>query len=291
MEKLKEIFQLPKQATSRDKFYSMALFIGLGVALLLIMFQPFGTYSFQHEFKYLILAGYGVVIFLIAIIVFEAVILIIPKYVQEDGWTIGKEFLLTLVFFFFSVFSSYIYHHLVVGSSLSFSGFMGFFIFAVSVGIIPLGFTFFLSYSQAKAKIIEMKAIEAFKAETGITVPEQVIQLEGSNKNEFVKFLKSELLLISSSDNYIELVLAKGGAIEKHLLRATLSSTSEQLAEHQDLVRIHRSFMINTTKLLTLDGKAPAYYVTFDEYPALGEIPVSRQQIDVVRQRIADKLL
>ncbi|MCB0649063.1 MAG: LytTR family transcriptional regulator [Saprospiraceae bacterium] len=269
----------------------MAVFVGLGVALLLIMFQPFGTYSFQHEFKYLILAGYGVVIFLIAIIVYEAVILIIPKYVQEDGWTIGKEFLLTLVFFFLSVFSSYIYHHLVVGSSLSFSGFMGFFIFAVSVGIIPLGFIFFWSYSQAKAKIIEKKAIETFKAETGITAPEPVIHLEGSNKNEFVKFLKSELLLISSSDNYIELILAKGGSIEKHLLRATLSSTSEQLAEHQDLVRIHRSFLINTTKLLTLGGKAPAYYVTFDEYPALGEIPVSRQQIDVVRQCIADKLL
>lgn len=291
MEKLQFILNLPKTAQPRIYYYTVAFLCGLAVALLLILFQPFGTYTFQHELKYLILGGYGLVIFMSILVCYEAVWLLLPQHTNSTAWNLGKEFSFILFFFTFAVTACYFYHHLVIGSHLSFKGFFLFFFFATSVGIIPIGFIFLWSYQKAKSAMIKEKAIEAFKSEHRFLAHEPILRLEGTNKNELVKFIKSELLLIASSDNYVEIVLSKGGKTQKHLLRATLSNISEQLVEQKDIVRIHRSYLINATNSLTLGGKAPAYFVTFDDYPALGEIPVSRQQIEIVRQIIADKLL
>lgn len=284
MDHLRAIFQLKIKPMTRARFYSVAVGIGLTVALVLIVFQPFGTYTFDHQSKYLILMGYGIVISLAALVLYEFLTLIRPSIFKSATWTFGREMALIFGFFLFSVVMSYFYHHQVIGGRLSLKGFMYFFTFASSVGLIPLCFVFLFAYQKAKAQLLMEGNIESPQEEA-------LVHLEGANKNESILVKSSQLILLTSSDNYVEIILAKDGRSQKHLIRSTLSNLTEQLGDHAHFYRVHRSYLINTSYQISLSGKSPAYVLHFADFPELGEIPVARQNVESLKKIIAEKPL
>ncbi len=62
---------------------------------------------------------------------------------------------------------------------------------------------------------------------------------------EVVKVNASELAYIKADDNYSDIFLSKQ-ALEKASIRATLTSIEQQLDGHNQFMRVHRSYLINT---------------------------------------------
>ena len=68
------------------------------------------------------------------------------------------------------------------------------------------------------------------------------IILVGDNKYDVLKIDRSDLICISSADNYVEIAYLVNTALRKKLLRSTLRKIHEQ---HGDLLKVHRSYLIN----------------------------------------------
>ena len=88
-----------------------------------------------------------------------------------------------------------------------------------------------------------------------------------------------KLLFIESADNYSEVVFLQNGQPKKTLLRGSLSRFEEQ-AHHPDVVRCHRSFVVNLQRVESISGNAQGYKLQLQNYPS--PIPVARRYGDFV---------
>jgi DNA-binding LytR/AlgR family response regulator len=70
------------------------------------------------------------------------------------------------------------------------------------------------------------------------------IVLIGSNKLDILQINNSDLVCVSSADNYVDISYLVNNELNKKLLRTTLKSIESQFPE---LVKVHRSHLINPT--------------------------------------------
>jgi DNA-binding LytR/AlgR family response regulator len=83
------------------------------------------------------------------------------------------------------------------------------------------------------------------------------------------------LYYISAEDNYSRLFYLKDGNLREKLLRITLKGIEQQI-EHPDIVRCHRSYMVNLAMPFQIRGDASGYFLISDDFE--GKIPISRSK-------------
>lgn len=287
----KKTLDTATEPPSRLAFYRQAVFIGMGIFAVLAVFQPFGTYVFEHHLKYLILAGYGLLVPLTAFVLRESIALFWGGFFALDRWTFRRELMLSGLFLLLSVILSYFYQHLAIGGRLSAMGFVSFVFFAVATALPPmvlfLGWRFFEVKNQAAVREFSEKLAQS--ATVGQTSGESLLVLQGENKNEKLTLLRAEILYLRAADNYVEVFLQKKGQTQRLMLRGALGNMAQQLEKAGTFRQVHRSFLVNFDHALRLDGKSPAYFLVFENAPDAGEIPISRAALADIRAILSAK--
>jgi TolB-like protein/Tfp pilus assembly protein PilF len=122
----------------------------------------------------------------------------------------------------------------------------------------------------------DLSSDPAFKELVGKSfAPEKksrVVQLKSDTREELQIDL-SKLLFIEAQENYSRIVWLENDTKKEKLLRATLKRIEDQLAGDQ-VVRCHRSYMINTSLDFTILGNSNGYRLSSKLFPEV--IPVSR---------------
>ncbi|MDX1911907.1 MAG: LytTR family DNA-binding domain-containing protein [Saprospiraceae bacterium] len=272
---------------SRGALYRQAVIIGTGVFAVLAVFQPFGTYVFKHDLKYLILAGYGLLVPLTAFVLRESVALFRADYFAPGRWTFRRELIFSGVFLLVSVVLSYFYQRLAIGGKFSVAGFFSFIFYAVLTAILPLGFFLVWRFFDLKNRLV-VEELSQKMAQKPEPEAEQVV-LQGENKHEKLTLLRREIRYLRAADNYVEIFLLKNGQTQRHMLRGALSHILQQLEHAGAFRQVHRSYVVNFDHALRLEGKSPAYFLVFENAPDAEEIPVSRQAVADVRALLAAK--
>jgi hypothetical protein len=93
---------------------------------------------------------------------------------------------------------------------------------------------------------------------------------------------KENLLYIESADNYVNICYLNKGKVSKYLLRDTLKKMEENFAG-TDLVRCHRSFIVNFEKIKVISKDKEGLKLEFDN-PSMTDIPVSKTYVNAVMQ-------
>ncbi|HMP29206.1 MAG TPA: hypothetical protein PKD85_06385, partial [Saprospiraceae bacterium] len=84
------LLNIPYPKTSFSKFIRFLGVLSGVISFILIVFQPFGTSSFVHPFKFWILLGYGIIIFLAGSGFYKLADLFLTEDIK-DKWTIWLE--------------------------------------------------------------------------------------------------------------------------------------------------------------------------------------------------------
>src|SRR5690625_4913789 len=106
--------------------------------------------------------------------------------------------------------------------------------------------------------------------------------LVSENNDEKLQLAPEELLFITNADNYVAVHYRINGAVKQTLLRATLKKIDRQL-DHPQVLRCHRSYIVNLTQLVNITGNASGYLLTLRGSDS--EIPVSKTYAgEVMRQ-------
>lgn len=97
-----------------------------------------------------------------------------------------------------------------------------------------------------------------------------------------VSVLPSRLLFLKSADNYVEFYFLKQGKVKKELIRTTLKRLEKDM-EKINVLRCHRSYMVNAEKVSLLQRTSKGLMIEIEGYSdAL--IPVSKSYQEAFSQ-------
>ncbi len=258
---------------------------GLFVSLFLIIFQPFGTDTFDHPYKNAILMGYSLAI-IFSFLGFEFISrAIFPSYFKDEAWTVGKQIMYSIPNVALSIAACYFYKQWIFGLHVSWQGLLGFYQFAlpiasfVVVGWIILDYITKLKKYEQSANAIQVQDWQEEKTIPTSDNTTHTVLLQSQNGKEQFEVLAKELFYIQSADNYCRIFYWKGEKLESNLLRNTLNQLSQQI-EDEWILRCHRSYIINLKKVKDITGNAQGYTLHLDGIDA--KIPVARSKSKAV---------
>jgi hypothetical protein len=91
---------------------------------------------------------------------------------------------------------------------------------------------------------------------------------------------KENLLYLESAENYVNICYLNKGKVSKYLLRDTLKKIEETFSG-SEIIRCHRSYMVNFEKVKVIRKERDGLKLGFDS-PAVADIPVSKTYVNTV---------
>ncbi len=265
-------FPRPKYRT----YVTVGIVIGASIAFILNVFQPFGTDSFTHPYKHLILSGYGIVSMLTVAVYF----LISLRFVSprlENRWNILFE---AIDFFFcliLSMTACYLYLIWVFDSRFRLQGLLEFLTFALAVSVLPTLAVLGFLYVQFRGVVRSQIILDHDR------VSGNAITLVGSNKTDRVETSTNHINYIKAEDNYVIIHLTIDDADQRHMIRSTLKQMYQQLSD-EVFYQCHRSYIVNTDKISGLTGNKNGAKIILTKDNLT--VPLSRSNYDHVKNMI-----
>jgi hypothetical protein len=247
---------------------------GLFIFLFLFFFKPFGLTNFEEALlKYSI--GMGLLDFLATFLLLYISPLIFKDYFNEDNWTVGRNILLMAIGLLFIGIILWnfgeVYKKTYGFDKLTLLEFLS---KTFLIGIIPLTFYVFINEKKEREKREKrVFKIREINKENEINVSKE-ISINSDNEKEQITFKADNLIYITSQGNYASFFLKKDDAIKEKILRTTLTKITEKLKDHPNIIRCHKSYIINSNFIHDISGNARGYLLKSNYISE--EIPVSR---------------
>ena len=255
---------------------------GAGVALFFVVFQPFGLNEWEAAHKLWVLIGFGGIVSLCTAFNRLVLPILFPKFFNEQKWVVWKEIadvliLLLLITCANMFYSKFFFHYI----PLTLFGFVVMFLIVALIGLIPISFGVMSNYIIQLKKYnqtIVVQPNETIKSEERTASP---IKLLAENEKDIIETTTDDLFFIESSDNYSTVFYQKGDALHKELLRSSLTRLENQI-DSPNIVRCHRSYIVNLDKVGKVTGNAQGYKLHLKSSELT--IPVARKYSEIVER-------
>lgn len=287
-----KILQQPYPFGEKSNIRLLIQSIGEGtfIALFLIFFQPFGVSEWQDPNKNSYLAGYGLITALCGIILRFAVFKTFPKYHSEATWNVGKEVLSIMMLIMMIAAGNIVYSNLIFNFENGIISFLWMLLAVVIIGIFPATFGVMLNYIIQLKKFNQQIVVHHHHTPE-ITLAEQVsenkvqnsvlLKLIAENEKDSIELAVDSLYFIESSDNYSTVFYEKNQKLQKELLRSSLTRLESQISS-ENIVRCHRSFIVNLDKVEKVTGNAQGYKLHLKSPELL--VPVARKYSKIIER-------
>ncbi len=289
-----KILQQPYPFGEKSNIRLLIQSIGEGtfIALFLIFFRPFGVSEWQDPNKNSYLAGYGLITALCGIILRFAVFKTFPKYHSEATWNVGKEVLSIMMLILMIAAGNIVYSNLIFNFENGIISFLWMLLAVVIIGIFPATFGVMLNYIIQLKKFNQQIVVHHHHQHTPeITLAEQVsenkiqnsvlFKLIAENEKDSIELAVDSLYFIESSDNYSTIYFENQGKLQKELLRSSLTRLESQISS-ENIVRCHRSFIVNLDKVEKVTGNAQGYKLHLKSPELL--VPVARKYSEIIER-------
>ncbi|MFK7814680.1 MAG: LytTR family transcriptional regulator DNA-binding domain-containing protein [Maribacter sp.] len=212
-----------KLNTSYNHHLLVAFVISFWLVLFLVLIAPFDVAELSFSIRLQILPFYGVIFFVAYMILVPIQNWIFKKL---GRWTLFLEILIIILFTCIGLMGSYLYYTTdIINGNYSFSKYTLEVYYPIFLILLPI-----LLFSRW---YLNKKAIHQ--------ISDKVI-LTGENKLDVLQIRLSDLVCISSADNYVEVSHIIKNELHKKLLRITLKNMHPQVPS---LLQVHRSHLIN----------------------------------------------
>lgn len=251
------------------------LFISLGVLAFLLLFQPIDIRTFSSKEIFFLVAGLFVSTFLV--LSFNLIILpsLFPKIFVSSSWNIKREIIWNIWILLTISASDFLIYTLLFGVIH-----IGFFDVAklVLLGFLPVSALITINQNRLlKAHLKSAQQLNSRLLESK-NRKEAIVHIESEYKKDNLSIKSNALLVIKSSDNYIEVYHRSGSEIKKQLIRSTLKKVVEVTQQFDFIIQCHRTFIVNINHIIEIQGNSQGYklFVEGIDFP----ITVSQKYIN-----------
>jgi len=252
----------------------------LFISLFLVTFQPFGLHGFSHEYKHLLLIGFGGVTLVMLALNMYLMPWILPKFYREENWTVGREMIFLIVVVLTISVGNYFYSVIFgIAQWVGLYGLIVFVGFTFAIAVVPIILILSYSHNQMLKRHLESAGrVSQFlpdpeKARTSDTS----FRISSENSQHEITARTGQVICIESEGNYVAVHIAKEGSIVRETLRNTMKSIEDQLGEMDVFFRCHRAFMVNLEQIEKVEGNSQGYRITLRYLDQ--QVPVSRSYI------------
>ena len=228
----------------------VGLFIGFWIFCFGFFIRPFDDVILDYEWVPISI-GFGVFIFLC-----YAIIAVIQNKVYQKllRWNLTFEIITIVSYCLFFTIVLYTYSKSdLVDSAYSFSYF-SFLMAKTSIVLIPI---------LILARIYVVKLIPAKEA---------ILTIKGDNKLDILKVYPSDLISVSSSQNYVEIFFLDSGILSSKLIRSSLKKIYKAVPF---LIQVHRSHFINPSHFKSWKNQNTIYVTQM-------EVAISKNYKEVI---------
>lgn len=196
-------------------------------------------------------------------------------YLKYFAWELAEVLIMSLIYTFFTIES-------IQAGFTSFSEadsnriFFGAFLFcAITLGVpyVVAAQYFILQDRNNTIRLMNFGNVVS-DMELPVTEEKRITLFDNSGVLKF-SINSENLYFIESDDNYVQVWYTDGaGNIKQYMLRCRLKTIEDSFSD-SDLVRCHRKYVINITKVKILTSEKDGYYVDLD-MDSVDPIPVSK---------------
>lgn len=256
----------------------LLLSISFGVFLFVLFFQPFTFDGFDFDNSLLFVAGLGTIVFIMMVVIR----ILIP-------WIFRKDSQETKVPVLPSYFNAFI---ILVLTTLAFEFYLRYvgmvhitFFVTIKVILLCLGIVLILGIHdmfdelkrQNELLIIEKKSFQKQIGRYEDELLNKSIEFISENSSENLSLLISDVAVIKSADNYVEITYKEGINYKKRLIRNTLRNIELQIKPYSNFIRCHRICIVNLHFIEKLIRSNNNHWLILKGYDE--QIPVSRQYL------------
>lgn len=267
-----------EQLDDRVTVWSFCVVVGLFLAAFMTVFQPFGVTNHDPDFRItalfagLMLAIGAVVTLVLAVNEFWLRPRLLPERqpLNMALWLAWVYVLVgTTVFLVYNAVGSWHDFHL-----LSWLGFIR------DVGMVitfpVLGFWFHLRHRALQSRYVSLRS--SAPQSSG-----QMLSFTSENGKDRLVISVDAVQFLESEDNYVTVHYLDDGKLATHLLRSTLKRL-ETLVNEPNLVRCHRSYIVNLGRVASCRGNRHGLHLRLEGMS--GVVPVSRSCTEQVLERL-----
>ncbi len=271
-----------------ENVWKIIIPISVFIGLFMVVFQPFGLSNLDLPARNWLLAGYGLVTFIILIIDLLMIPTLFPSAFRDEQWMIWKE-LLFLPWILFTVgLGNLLYSSWTLGFHLTLANIIAFQAYTIAIGIIPITALTLIKQNYLKRKNEE--SADIISGKIVFHKPEKFqagqIQFFSDNEKENLRINVNELLFIKSDGNYITVGYLKNGKPARALFRNTMKYATDLLAPFPFVFQCHRSWMVNLRRISRVSGNSQGLRVMPEGLEE--DIPVARTMTSAFRKLMTD---
>jgi DNA-binding LytR/AlgR family response regulator len=264
------------------KYFKVYLGISISVFLFFLFFQPFPSHKFESENKNLFIAGYGLIIFIIQVIVQ----IIFQRHLLRNNMDGEYNPVLNSLYYFSQIALTsvaFVFYIRYVGKTdITFNLVLRVVIISLSAPVTLYLHSTLSSLHENYRKLLEENRLMQDKLKQFTeSYADKFIELSSDNESDNLTIQVSEIIFIKSADNYVEVGFRDGGEVRKRMIRNTLKNIEKQLKEFNNFVRTHRSSIVNIQYIDKLNKNFNTYWLTLIDTKET--IPVSRQYLMAVK--------
>ncbi|RIH64489.1 LytTR family transcriptional regulator [Mariniphaga sediminis] len=264
------------------KYFKIYLGISISVFLFILFFQPFPSHKFEFENKNLFTAGYGLIIFVIQVIVQ----IIFQRHLLRNNTDEEYNPLLNLLYYFLQIALTsvaFVFYIRYVGNTIiTFNIVLRVVVISLSVPVtVHLKNTLLLMHGKYKKQLEDNRLMQDKLKQFSESYANKFIELDSENESDNIRLQVSEIIFVKSADNYVEVGFRDNEVFRKKMVRNTLKNIEKQLKEFNNFVRTHRSSIVNIQYIDKLNKNFNTYWLTLVDTKEI--IPVSRQYLMTVK--------
>lgn len=267
---------IPHFLTHKRNIVKLVLFTAAFALVFINVYSPFGVDVWFHVTKWQLLFYSSLVILtgVLVIVISRIIMYYVSRkkdinYWQYLGWVLAEIAFMSL---FYTFYVKYILHDRRYFPDLWKASIQN----TALVLLLPYSVSWlYFSYLDKKSKLAELaqgqpvndtsKQMMPFADEKGV--------LRFSVKKE-------NLLYLEASDNYVNIYYLNGERVSRFILRNSLRTLEEEL-KSTDIVRCHRSYMVNSEKVKVIRRDKDGVRLELDAASAM-DIPVTKTYLDNV---------
>jgi len=252
----------------------LSFLFSIFIYFFLLIFQPFGIADIKSHMP-IFISGFSGITLLVLIFSFLIAPTVFKNTFDFDKWTIKKNLIFITVQFLIISVLNWIYNS-TIGAEISVQHNLMFFVFVtVSVGITPTVFLIYFIENELARKNRNIASDFTNNIQHRIKKNENTrIKLLSKNNDEHINIELLQLISIKSEGNYLKVFFTLDNELKSQLIRNSIKNIEEQLITFENIIRCHRSYIVNLDKVEKISGNARNFNLHIKELDFT--IPVSR---------------
>ncbi len=247
--------------------------ISIGIFLFMLFFQPFPIRFTELNSVLVFNAGFGAIIFiLLYLIQFLSKTFRLPDMEVMSYFNDFVLFLLSVVAFTF-------YLMYVGRTSINFYTVSKIILICIAPPAILWIYRIRNELKQENNVLNrENELLQNRLRDLNETTTQNIVEFYSTDTaSELLKLSISDIVLLKSADNYVEIYYIDHDSIRKKLVRNTLKNIEQMLRPYDQFIRCHRTFIIHVGHVERIHLKINSSYVVLKKLDE--RVPVSRQYV------------